>query len=87
MKSTTAARFWKLFEQLPPEVQRQAYKAYQQFSANPSYPGLNFEEIDAKGHLWSARVGAKYRVIGKRMGDEIRWFWIGTHNDYERYTG
>lgn len=87
MKSTTAARFWKLFAQLPPEVQRQASKAHELFTENPAHPSLKFEAIDPRGDLWSARVSEKYRVVGKRIGDEVRWFWIGTHNDYERFTG
>ncbi|HEY7779023.1 MAG TPA: hypothetical protein VIC85_02310 [Ktedonobacterales bacterium] len=87
MKSTTAAPFWKHFAQLPLEVQRQAYKAYELFSVNAAHPSLKFEEIDPTGRLWSARVSETYRVVGKRTGDEIRWFWIGMHNDCERFTG
>jgi hypothetical protein len=72
VKSTTAARFWKLFQQLPPEVQRQAFKAYELFSENPAHPSLRFEEIDARGHLWSARVSEKYRVIeGTRISVQL----------------
>ncbi|MGH2516683.1 MAG: hypothetical protein ACRDHP_13600 [Ktedonobacterales bacterium] len=34
--------------------------------------------------LWSARVTRQYRVLGVRSGDSIRWFWIGTHREYEK---
>lgn len=87
MKSQTAERFWKLFAKLPPDVQKQAYKAYEQFTQDPYHPSLHFEQIDKRDDLWSARVSEKYRDIGKRLKDEMRWFWIGTHNDYERFTG
>jgi Txe/YoeB family toxin of Txe-Axe toxin-antitoxin module len=87
VKSRTAARFWKLFEKLPSEIQKQAYKAHEEFVRDPFHPSLNFEQIDTRNDMWSARVSEKYRVIGKRLNDEIRWFWIGTHKDYERFTG
>jgi hypothetical protein len=25
-----------------------------------------------------------YRALGVREGDEIIWFWIGSHADYDR---
>jgi hypothetical protein len=29
-------------------------------------------------------VGRNYRVLGLRDGDEITWFWIGSHSEYDR---
>jgi hypothetical protein len=30
------------------------------------------------------RVNQSYRALGVRTGDEIVWFWIGDHDEYER---
>ncbi len=29
------------------------------------------------------RVGIHYRALGVRTDDEIVWFWIGSHADYD----
>jgi hypothetical protein len=82
MKSKRTAEFRDLLAALPAGVQRQAYKAYQQFKANPDHPGLQFKHI--RGDLYSIRVGLRFRALGKRIGDEITWFWIGTHAEYDK---
>lgn len=87
MRSTCKRSFWDLYEKLPREVQREARKAYQDFKANPSMPGLNFEAVTPKKKVWSVRITADYRALGARgpaTPDLIVWFWIGTHNGYEK---
>lgn len=84
MKSHATDRFWKLFRALPKPVRVQAYKAYAQFKRDPSHPGLNFEIIDRKAGIWSARISDNYRALGIRDGGDITWFWIGTHREYEK---
>lgn len=84
MKSYAGASFWKLFYALPPEIQRQAYKTYEQFTRDPSHPSLNFKLVNQRTGLWSARINEEYRVLGYRKGAEIRWIWIGNHKDYMR---
>jgi hypothetical protein len=29
------------------------------------------------------RITIDYRALGIRDGDEIMWFWIGSHADYD----
>jgi len=36
------------------------------------------------GQVWSARVNKAHRVLGYREGKVLYWFWIGSHEDYER---
>jgi hypothetical protein len=31
------------------------------------------------------RVGDHYRAVGLKKGDAVIWFWIGTHEEYNRY--
>jgi hypothetical protein len=84
VNSRTSKRFRALLAALPVDVRRQALKAYRLFETDPSHPGLNFELIDPKLGLWSARVNEGYRVLGTRQGADILWIWIGTHTEYEK---
>jgi hypothetical protein len=33
---------------------------------------------------YSARVTLAYRAVGVLEGENVTWFWIGNHTDYER---
>ena len=35
------------------------------------------------GIFWSARIGLRYRVIGKERAEGLVWFWMGRHDRYE----
>lgn len=35
--------------------------------------------------LTVVRIGEHYRALGLREGDIIAWFWIGTHEEYNRF--
>lgn len=85
MTSFLDPEFLDLYRKLPREVRRQARAAYQRFKENPSHPSLRFRRLRTNSPLYSARVNDNYRVLGLLEGDEITWFWIGTHADYDHY--
>lgn len=33
--------------------------------------------------MYSVRITDDYRALGLRDGDEMIWFWIGGHAEYE----
>jgi len=82
LKSSANARFWACYEQLPPHIQNLARKTFTSWQNNPRHPSLHFKEV--KLGLWSARVGLHYRALGAFDGKTYVWFWIGTHDEYER---
>lgn len=85
MKSFTTAAFHKLLASLPTEVQEQARAAYRMFLVNPRHPGLHFKRVHGSENLVSARVSGSYRVVGVlSQSDEVVWFWIGPHEEYEK---
>ena len=84
MNSHANDRFWDLFGKLPPDIRKQAYKAFKAFKRDPFSSGLNFKEVNKKQHLWSARITRDYRVIGARDGENITWVWIGPHSEYDK---
>jgi hypothetical protein len=82
--SHTTERFRRAIANLPAEVRRQAREAYQRFRQDPTHPGLRFKQVHPTRPVYSVRVGLDYRALGVRQGDEIIWFWIGPHAEYDR---
>ena len=84
MKSRTTERFRKAYTNLPEQAQRQARAAYKLFSLNPYHPSLHFKQVHPTQPIYSARVSLDYRTLGVREGEEVIWFWIGSHDEYEK---
>lgn len=84
MHSSATRRFWRLFGQLPQDVQRDAKRAYRLFRENPAHPGLRFKKLEGEDALYSARIVLDYRALAVRKGDRVVWYWIGTHAEYDR---
>ena len=77
--SYTHPDFWKGYKKLQPDIQRLADNKFELFKDNPHHPSLGFA---MKGNVWTVDVGCHHRAIGYREGNEIVWFWIGTHEEY-----
>ncbi len=84
MKSRTVPSFWKLFDDLHPDIQRRAYKAYRQWRANPFARGLRFKRVSESEPIYSVRIGRGHRALGLIEGDTIYWYFIGDHDAYDR---
>ena len=85
MKSHINAAFRKRFSALPPEIREQARAAYELFRSNPRHSSFAFKRIHGVSGYVSARVGISYRAVGfLAASDEVVWFWIGPHEQYER---
>ncbi len=87
MTSRTTARFRKAFAQLPGQIQEQARHGYHLFRQNPQHSSLRYRQVHPTLPIYSARVGIHYRAVGRRDGDEIIWFWIGPHAEYDYIIG
>ncbi len=74
----------QLLDQLPPEIRDQADRAYSLWRSDPFHPSLQFKRVSQRQPIESVRVGISYRALGLREGDHIFWFWIGSHDEYER---
>jgi hypothetical protein len=73
---------------LPDDVRRQARAANRRLIGNPHHPRLRFKQIHGADRLVSIGVSREYRAVGvRRPPDEIVWFWIGRHEEYERLLG
>lgn len=84
MTSHTTQSFRDALARLPKNIQARARAAYRQFRTNPQHTGLQFKKVHRTRPVYSARVNDDYRVVGILDGDEVVWFWIGKHEEYER---
>ena len=73
--------FWKAYRVLPAHIQRLADENFGLLKADPRHPSLHLKRV---GRFWSVRVGRDYRALGVDRPDGIYWFWIGSHDDYDR---
>jgi len=84
MISHTTERFRKLYENLPEQIRKQARHLYSQFKRDPYYPGLHFKRVHSSQPIYSVRITQDYQAVGVQQDNEIIWFWIGSHSDYDQ---
>lgn len=84
MNSQTTKSFWKRYWALPPPIRQRAKQAYQLWRENPAHPSLLFKRVKENQPLYAVRVGLGYRALGLPQGDTMTWFWIGSHEEYDR---
>ncbi len=85
MNSATLPSFWNAYRSLDATIKRRARKAYGLWAQNPFHPSLRFKCINHQENAWSVRITLGYRAIGILEGETVTWFWIGSHDDYERF--
>lgn len=81
MRYRTTPDFWYHYRQLPNEIQELADRCYELLKLDSRYPSLYFKKV---GLFWSVRIGIYYRALAVEENDDIAWFWIGTHAEYDR---
>lgn len=81
MISQTQGDFWASYNALPVEVQQQAREKYRLWQTDAFNASLHFKPLFT--NVWSIRINQNYRALGRRNGNLIVWFWIGTHADYD----
>jgi hypothetical protein len=84
MNLKTTERFWKCYAELPLAVRKAARETYKQLLKDPYYPSLHFKQIHSTRPIYSVRITKDYRAIGIIQENEIIWFWIGSHAEYNK---
>jgi hypothetical protein len=85
MKSATLPSFWSACRLLDETIRRRARKVYRLWISNPFHRSLRFKCINPEEKIWSVRITHRYRGIGVLEDDTVTWFWIGSHDNYERF--
>ena len=83
MRSRATPRFWAAYRELPLEIRELARKAYRLFRENARHPSLHLKKVHDRDPIYSVRVTLGYRALGLLEDEEITWFWIGTHAEYD----
>lgn len=81
MKHRASPDFWALLEALPESVQALARRNFDILKEDTRHPSLHFKKT---GRYRSVRIGLKYRALGVEADEDVVWFWIGTHADYDK---
>lgn len=84
MNHLALSRFWYHYRQLTDPLQQLADKNFTLLQADPLHPSLHFKKVGRTKSLWSVRVGLNHRALAVEKPNGLVWFWIGTHEDYER---
>ncbi len=75
--------FWEAYDKLPPKIHRLARKNFALLRRDAYHPSLHFKRV---GRYWTVRVGIDFRAVAIREGDDLVWFWIGPHDEYDVLT-
>lgn len=81
MNHRASKRFWACYHALPVEIRQLADDNYALLKSDERHPSLHFKKAD---RFWSVRVGLHYRALAVESGDNVVWFWIGHHAEYDR---
>ncbi len=81
MRHYTSPSFWECYDNLPSNIRELADKNYELLKQNSDHPSLHFKKIQ---NYFSVRVGIKHRALGIEINENVLWFWIGSHADYDK---
>lgn len=82
MKHRAHADFWFHYRQLSPHIRSLADKNFELLKANPRHGSLQLKKVASD--VYSVRVGLEHRALAFDRGSHLVWFWIGSHDEYER---
>ncbi len=81
MRHRATPDFWYSYRQLPVEIQELADRCYEMLKQDSWHPSLHFKKVTP---FWSVRIGIHDHALAVESDNEMAWFWIGTHAEYDR---
>ena len=87
MISRVRPSFWRAYQSLDPRIQEAARRSYRLFAIDPEHPSLRFKKLAGSKSVWSVRINDSVRALAERDGAILVWFWIGSHNDFDKRFG
>lgn len=79
MISRTSSRFWKCYRKLPKHIRKEARKAKESILSKSSLQKGTFYP----SNFFFAYISKDYPAVGIQQNNQIIWFWLGSHNDYD----
>ena len=84
MISHTNSSFWKHYRKLPQNIRKIAKKQYKLFAKDTYHTSLHFKRVHSTRPIYSVRITQNYRVVGILNDNIIVWFWVGSHDEYDK---
>ncbi len=81
MKHRATPEFWNRYRELPAATRDMADRSFQLLKTTSDHPSLHFRNV---GRYASVSVGKGYRALSVGSSEELIWFWIGVHTEYDR---
>ncbi len=92
-KNRTTRQFREQYARLPKHVQQATRASCILFDQDPAHPSLRAHDLAEtkqgqhfRGSV-SVSVSLQYRAIFVAEGATNVWYWIGSHAEYDRFTG
>jgi hypothetical protein len=82
--SHTTDKFRKAFRNLPAPVQSKARKAFHLWRQDPGNPLLHYKQVHRSKPVYSIRIGLGWRAVGLKAENQMIWFWVGSHSNYDK---
>ncbi len=67
MDSRVLPSFRKALANLPADIQELAAETYSIWKENTRHPSLRFKKVSSNMPVYSVRVGAHYRALGRKL--------------------
>jgi hypothetical protein len=88
MKSKRTKLFKKLYDKLSDEIKNNAIKQYKLFKQNPNHPSLRTKMLGSTKNdtikVFEVSIGMGYRATYFIEQNIYVWFWIGTHDSFDK---
>lgn len=92
-KNRRTKEFHYLFGEFPEKIRETAKKQFKLFCENPYHKSLRLHPLENrhtgqhKNDSFSVSINGQYRAIFVVEEDTNIWYWVGTHSDYDNFTG
>lgn len=92
-RNVRTGKYKEMLSKLHPGIRALAESAFKRFEIEPLDPALEnhpLKDIHRGRHRKGSRavsVTARYRAIYVVEGGDNIWYWIGSHEDYNNFTG
>jgi len=84
LRHFAAPSFWACYRTLPQSVRDLADKNYELLKANLHTSLCISRKLENTAPF---RVGLQYRALAVETDDDLLWFWIGSHSEYDKLVG
>ena len=82
MISITSDRFWKCYKVLPEQIRKEAKRYIEFLEITLIIQAFILSEF-IQPDQFSLFITKDYHALGILQNNEIIWFWIGSHDDYD----